>query len=143
MRAQLKVAGPPGPKVIGIDEVSIRKGHAYRIVVSDLERRRPIWFGGLEVVPQLDHAACTAGRNPHQYARLDGKSRRFIKGEKYALLSDPQNREGSACKNLKLLLAANKHLNTVWFVGVWQFQLNQIEVTASKSAKTTLRHRRL
>jgi transposase len=30
----------------GIDEVSIRKGHTYRIVVSDLERRRPIWFGG-------------------------------------------------------------------------------------------------
>jgi transposase len=32
--------------VIGIDEVSIRKGHDYRIVVSDLLRRRPIWFGG-------------------------------------------------------------------------------------------------
>jgi hypothetical protein len=29
----------------------------------------------------------------------------------------------------------------VWFVGAWQFQLNQIEATASKSAKTTLRHR--
>src|SRR5262249_9545030 len=28
----------------------------------------------------------------------------------------------------------------VWFVGAWQFQLNQIEATASKSAKTTLRH---
>ena len=25
----------PGPKVIGIDEISIRKGHTYRIVVSD------------------------------------------------------------------------------------------------------------
>jgi transposase len=33
------------PEVIGIDEVSIRKGHTYRIVVSDLIRRRPIWFG--------------------------------------------------------------------------------------------------
>jgi transposase len=32
--------------VIGIDEVSIRKGHTCRIVVSDLLRRRPIWFGG-------------------------------------------------------------------------------------------------
>ena len=46
MRAQLKRAGTPGPRAIGIDEVSIRKGHDYRIVVSDLERRRPIWFGG-------------------------------------------------------------------------------------------------
>src|ERR1035437_6226086 len=39
-------AGRPGPKAIGIDEISIRKGHSYRIVVSDLIRRRPIWFGG-------------------------------------------------------------------------------------------------
>jgi transposase len=46
MRAQLAKAGTPGPKAIGIDEISIRKGHTYRIVVSDLLRRRPIWFGG-------------------------------------------------------------------------------------------------
>ena len=46
MRAQLERAGTPGPKAIGIDEISIRKGHSYRIVVSDLIRRRPIWFGG-------------------------------------------------------------------------------------------------
>ena len=46
MREQLRRAGTPGPKAIGIDEISIRKGHTYRIVVSDLIRRRPIWFGG-------------------------------------------------------------------------------------------------
>ena len=46
MRAQLARVGTPGPKAIGIDEISIRKGHTYRIVVSDLIRRRPIWFGG-------------------------------------------------------------------------------------------------
>jgi transposase len=46
MQEQLRRAGQPGPKVIGIDEVSIRKGHTYRIVVSDLLRQRPIWFGG-------------------------------------------------------------------------------------------------
>ena len=46
MREQLKRAGLPRPKVIGIDETSIRKGHSYRIVVSDLLRQRPIWFGG-------------------------------------------------------------------------------------------------
>ncbi len=48
MRAQLKRAGMPGPQVIGIDEVSIKKGHTYRIVVSDLVRRRPVWFGGTD-----------------------------------------------------------------------------------------------
>ena len=46
MGEQLRRAGRPGPKVIGVDELSIRKGHTYRIVVSDLLRRRPIWFGG-------------------------------------------------------------------------------------------------
>jgi transposase len=46
MEAQLARAGTPSPQVIGIDEIAIRKGHTYRIVVSDLLRGRPIWFGG-------------------------------------------------------------------------------------------------
>ena len=46
MRAQLERFGTPGPKVIGIDEISIGKGQTYRIVVSDLIRGRAIWFGG-------------------------------------------------------------------------------------------------
>lgn len=46
MHAQLVRAGTPGPRRIGIDEISIRKRHTYRIVVSDLDRRRAIWFGG-------------------------------------------------------------------------------------------------
>ena len=40
MREQVRRAGTPGPTVVGIDEISVRKGHTYRIVVSDLERRR-------------------------------------------------------------------------------------------------------
>ena len=48
MRAQLTRAGHPAPRVIGIDEVSVRKGHVYRIVVSDLLRGRAIWFGGVD-----------------------------------------------------------------------------------------------
>jgi transposase len=163
MRAQLERAGTPGPKVIGLDEISIRKGHTYRIVVSDLERHRPIWFGGADrsedsmdefyrfigekkagkirlavmdmwkpfrnsttrhapqaailfdkfhVMRHLGEALDKVRK--HEYARLDGKSRTFIKGQKYALLSHPQNLEGSARKNLKLLLAANKRLNTAY-----------------------------
>jgi transposase len=46
MRRQLARAGTPAPRVIGVDEIAIRKGHDYRIVVSDLERGRPIWVGG-------------------------------------------------------------------------------------------------
>jgi hypothetical protein len=32
--------GTPGPQVIGVDEISISKGHDYRIVVSDLGVQR-------------------------------------------------------------------------------------------------------
>ena len=46
MQAQLRRNPVAGPRAIGIDEISLRKGHTYRIVVSDLERRKPIWFGG-------------------------------------------------------------------------------------------------
>src|SRR6478609_9272643 len=46
MREQLRRAGSPAPRVIGIDEIAIAQGHQYRIVVSDLERGRPIRFGG-------------------------------------------------------------------------------------------------
>ena len=165
LREQLKRAGTPGPKVIGIDEISIRKGHSYRIVVSDLERHRPIWFGGddrseasmdqfyaflgkkkakgirlavmdmwkpfrnstqrqapqaavlfdkFHVIRHLGEALDKVRKA--EYARLDGRQRRFIKGQKYTLLSHPQNLTGTARKNLKLLLAANKRLNTAYLL---------------------------
>jgi transposase len=165
MRAQLQRAGTPGPKAIGIDEISIRKGHIYRIVVSDLHRRRPIWFGGqdrseksmdefyaflgekkakavrLAVMDMWKAFRNSTERHAPQaailfdkfhvmrhlgealdkirkseYARLEGKQRRFIKGQKYTLLSHPQNLTGTARKNLKLLLAANKRLNTAYLL---------------------------
>ena len=165
MREQIRRVGTPGPKVIGIDEISIRKGHTYRIVVSDLERRRPIWFGGedrseasmdqfyrflgqkkakrirLAVMDMWKAFRNSAHRNAPQaailfdkfhvmkhlgealdkirkaeYARLTGKQRGFIKGQKYTLLSHPQNLTGTARKNLKLLLAANKRLNTAYLL---------------------------
>lgn len=46
MAKQVAVAGLPAPRVIGVDEIAIRKGHDYRIVVSDLDLGRPIWVGG-------------------------------------------------------------------------------------------------
>ena len=165
MREQIRRVGTPGPKVIGIDEISIRKGHTYRIVVSDLERRRPIWFGGedrseasmdqfyrflgeqkakrvrlavmdmwkafrnsthrhapqatilfdkFHVMKHLSEALDKIRKT--EYARLEGKQRRFIKGQKYTLLSHPQNLTGSARKSLKLLLAVNKRLNTAYLL---------------------------
>jgi transposase len=165
MRAQLKRAGTPGPKAIGIDEISIRKGHTYRIVVSDLIRRRPLWFGGQDrseasmdefyqflgenkakkirlAVMDMWKAFGTSTRRhapqaavlfdkfhvlrhlgkaldtirKREYGRVQGKPRTFIKGQKYTLLAHPQNLTGSARKNLKLLLAANKRLNTAYLL---------------------------
>jgi len=46
MQHQVERAGQPAPRAIGVDEISVRKGHDYRVIVSDLDQRRPIWFGG-------------------------------------------------------------------------------------------------
>src|SRR5258705_3022928 len=132
MEAQLKRVGTPGPQVIGVDEIAIRKGHSYRIVVSDLVRGRPIWFGGedrlgasmsqfyawlgerkssrirlavmdmwkpfrlaanahapqaailfdkFHVIRHLGEALDTVRKS--EYARLAGRDRRYIKGQKY------------------------------------------------------------
>jgi len=46
MQQQVVRASLPAPRAIGMDEIAIRKDHHYRIVVSDLDRGRPIWVGG-------------------------------------------------------------------------------------------------
>jgi len=62
-----------------------------------------------------------------EYARLTGKSRRFIKGQKYTLLSHRANLTTEGRKSLKALLAANKRLNTAYllkesFGQLWGYQ---------------------
>ena len=165
MRAQLQREGPPTPRAIGIDEISIRKGHTYRIVVSDLELGRAIWFGGegrkevdmaqfyetigkqassnIEVAvmdmwkpfrnalkahaPQAQivfdkfHIMTHLGKamdevRKAEYARLSGEDRRYIKGQKYTLLSNRENLSLDGRKALKQLLAANKRLNTAYLL---------------------------
>ena len=176
MAAQLAKAGRPGPKVIGIDEISIRKRHTYRIVVSDLIRGRPIWFGGQDrsqasmsefyawlganqrrrirlavmdmwkpfrnatqahapqaailfdkfhVLRHLGQALDTVRKR--EYARLTGKQRQYIKGQKYTLLSRRDNLTLEGRQALKTLLAANKRLNTAYllresFGQLWSYE---------------------
>ena len=143
MKGRLARAGTPGPKRIGIDEVSIKKRHTYRVVVSDLDRRRRIWFGGedrseaslaqfyawlgekrsrqirLALLALMDmwrpfrnatriaapqaailfdkfHVKRHLGDALDKvrkagYAWLSGKDRRFIKGQRYTLLSNREN----------------------------------------------------
>lgn len=176
MQEQLNRAGKPKPIRIGIDEVSIRKRHVYRIVVSDLDKHRPIWFGGVDrseasmdmfyellgkpatsrlklavmdmwkpfrqsterhapqaaiifdkfhVLRHLSEALDTVRKQ--EYGRLQGKDRTFIKGQKYALLSNAENLKGDARSNLKKLLRANKRLNTAYvlkesFSQLWDYR---------------------
>jgi transposase len=178
MREQLRRAGNPAPRVIGIDEIAIATGHQYRIVVSDLERGRAIWFGGqdrsaasldeffvwlgpdkgkrirLAVMdlwqafrnstlqegnaPQaailydkfhvLKHlGAAMAKVRKQEYARLAGKDRRFIKGQRYTLLSHWENLSLEGRKALRLLFQANRRLTTAYllkesFDHLWEYQ---------------------
>ena len=45
MAKQLEAHPIEPPKRIGIDELAIGRGHSYRILIHDLDRKRPIWFG--------------------------------------------------------------------------------------------------
>jgi transposase len=165
MRAQLARSGHPTPNVIGIDEVSIKKRHVYRIVVSDLERKRAIWFGGkgrseqdmgmfyaflgkenadkirlavMDMWKPFRHS--TRSHAPQaailfdkfhilrhlgealdkirkaEYGRITGPQRKFIKGQKYVLLSHKENLTTEGRKSLQLLLKANKRLNTAYIL---------------------------
>lgn len=167
MAEQFRRAIPPAPKAIGIDEIAIGKGHSYRIVVSDLIRGRPIWFGGEDRSEQsMDGFFACLGRDKSskirlavmdmwkafristlkeenapqalivydkfhvlrhlqealdqvrksEYARLTGPGRRFIKGQKYALLSRWRNLALPGKKGLKLLFNANKRLHTAYLL---------------------------
>ena len=49
-------------------------------------------------------------------ATPQGKDRRYLKGQKYTLLSQRANLTSDARRNLKILLAANKRLNTAYLL---------------------------
>jgi len=197
MAEKLRRAGKPRPNVIGIDEISIRKGHVYRIVVSDLEKRRPIWFGGedrseksmnlfyewlvsaktkhirlavmdmwkpfekstrekapqaailydkFHVIRHLNEALDKIRKS--EYARLTGNSRKFIKGQKYTLLSHRENLTTDGRRSLKTLLTANKRLNTAYilkeeFGQLWDYQSEAWARKFFENWKASLKWQRL
>jgi transposase len=51
-----------------------------------------------------------------EYARLSGKDRRFIKGQRYNLLSREKNLTTKGKQALKLLFRANKRLHTAYLL---------------------------
>jgi transposase len=167
MEEQLRRAGCPAPRFIGIDEIAVGKRQRYRIVVSDLERGRPIWFGGkdrseaslnaffawlgpnkskkirvavMDMWKAFRNSTLKEGHAPQariiydkfhvlshlgkamdevrrrEYARLTGKNRRFIKGQRYNLLSRRENLTVAGRQALKLLFRANKRLHTAYLL---------------------------
>ncbi len=178
MAEQLRRASQPAPAAIGIDEIAIGKGHSYRIIVSDLNRGRPIWFGGqdrsegsvdqffawlgreksskirlavMDMCKAFRNSTLKEGNAPQaaiiydkfhvlrhlqdaldqvrksEYARLTGPGRRFIKGQKYALLSRWRNLTLPGRRGLKLLFNANKRLHTAYllkesFEQLWSYE---------------------
>jgi transposase len=134
-------------------------------VVSDLEQKRAIWFGG-EGRGEKDMDAFYAflskenaekirvavmamwkpfRQSPHahaphaailfdkfhilrhlgdaldkirkaEYARLTGPKRKFLKGQKYVLLSHKENLSPEGKQSLKLLLKANRRLHTAYLL---------------------------
>jgi transposase len=163
------LAKHPPPKrlrAIGMDEVSIRKGHTYAIVVADLERNKPIWmsespgrkeedldtffvelgarrsrkieiavmdmwkpfrnstlahapqvrivFDKFHVIKHLSDALDEVRRR--EYKRVNEKDRKFIKGQRYTLLSNRANLDEEGRRSLKLLLKANKRLHKAYLL---------------------------
>jgi transposase len=154
MAEQTRRVGIKSTTAIGIDEISVGRGHEYRIVVSDLIRGRPIWFGGedrseksldaffvwfgpencrkiriavMDMWKAFRNSTLKVGNAPQalivydkfhvcrhlgkamdevrraEYARLEGKERRFIKGQRFNLLSRWENLELKGRQALKVL----------------------------------------
>jgi transposase len=165
MEEKLKRRGEVNPEVIGIDEISIRKGHSYKIAVTDLVKKFPIWLGGLDRsedsmnqfyewlgvekckeirlavmdmwkafeksakdnIPQAAilydkfHVMRHLGEaldkiRKTEYKRVSEKNRKFIKGQKYTLLSKWENLNLDGKKALKTLFSINKRLNKAYIL---------------------------
>jgi transposase len=84
-----------------------------------------ILYDKFHVVAHLQKAMDQVRKS--EYARLKGKERKFIKGQRYTLLSRKRNLTLQGRKALKLLLAANKRLNTAYilkeqFEELWEYK---------------------
>lgn len=158
----------PLPETItaaGVDEISVKRGHEYRIVVASLDDRRPLWLGGegrteedmklffdyigpersktiklfvmdmwkpfrnavkkhapqakivfdkFHVLNHLNTALDETRRS--EYKRVNEKERKFIKGQRYTLLSNKENLTSDGRISLKTLLNANRRLHKAYLL---------------------------
>jgi transposase len=188
---------PENIRAIGMDEISVRKGHVYRIVVADLERQCPIWIGGkgrteedmklfydfigdkrscnidlavmdmwkpfrnaaAQHAPQakiifdkfhilnhlskaMDEVRCS------EYQRVNAKERKYIKGQRYTLLSHKYNLDTEGRRSLKALLQANSRLHKAYllkesFAQLWDYNYPASARKFFERWKSQLRWQRL
>ncbi len=198
MRRLLSTAPiPTNLRAIGMDEISIRKKHSYKIVVADLDTKRPIWMGGEgrtkqdidmffnEIGSDCAHAIelavmdmwkpfrnSTREHAPYarivfdkfhilrhlsnaldkvrreEYKRVNGKKRKYIKGQRYTLLSHKSNLDSDGRRSLKLLFKANKRIYKAYllkefFGQLWDYSYPASACKFFENWKAQLRWQRL
>jgi transposase len=193
---KLKNIPEANPTRIGVDEIRLGK-MGWRIVVSDMDTRRPVWIGGKDrsqasfeafftwlgddkcrlitlcvmdmwkpylaalkkfcptanfvfdkfhVVAQMSLAMDTVRRT--EYARLNGKERKFIKGQRFNLLSNRENLTRTGREELKQTFKANRRLYTAYllkenFDRLWSYKSETWMIKFWTSWKDGLKWKRL
>jgi transposase len=107
-----KWLGPKRSKEIRLAVLDMWK--AFRNSVKRNAPQADILFDKFHVMRHLGEALDKVRKS--EYARLTGKDRRFIKGQKYTLLSRRANLKRDGRRSLKLLLKANRRLNTAYLL---------------------------
>ena len=107
---------------------------------------RPFRSGDCHVLHHLGEALDQVRKS--EYGRLSGKDRRFIKGQKYTLLSRWDNLTLEGRQALKTLLGANKRLNTAYllkesFGQLWSYEREGWARRFFENWKAALRWQRL
>src|SRR3990167_7229705 len=115
--------GPKKSKRIRLAVMDMWK--PFRTVTEAQAPQSAILFDKFHVMRHLGDALDQVRKS--EYARLSGRDRRFIKGQKYTLLAHRENLNLAGRKALKALLAANKRLNTAYilkesFGQLWDYQ---------------------
>src|SRR5208337_3785093 len=109
-----KWLGPRKNKQIRLAVMDMWKAFRNSTLKEGNAPQASILFDKFHVIRHLGEALDKVRKS--EYARLTGRSRRFIKGQKYTLLSHRENLTSNGRRSLKLLLRANKRLNAAYLL---------------------------
>jgi transposase len=118
----------------------------FRNVAREKAPRAAILFDKFHILRHLGEALDKVRKA--EYVRVGGKDRRFIKGQKYTLLSRRENLTLEGKRSLQLLLTANKRLNTAYvlkesFGQLWDYRRESWARRFFDSWRTGLKWQRL